>query len=683
MPETVWWHAVAIVIAGTATYWNSLHGPFVFDDTLSITGNPDLRTWWSLASLFPGRELPASGRPIANLTFGINYAIGGLNVVGYHVANIAIHLACALLLFGIVRRTLELPSLRGRFPNGAVNLAFATALIWTLHPLNTEVVDYVTERMESLMAVFYLLTLYASVRASQTQPPVKWLSVAVLSCLAGMACKETMATVPVMVVLYDRIFLFDSLEQTFRSRWRFYVALVLTLGVLVALEWSGPRMRSVGFGTDVSPWTYLLNQTLMISHYLRLVVWPLGMVLMYGGPLPFTLLDVLPYAVFITALGLLTIAALYWWPKAGFLGAWVFVTLAPASSFVPITTEVGAERRMYLPLMALATLGVVGVDLLWDFLRRRLAGADSAATGSADFFAKASVLVVIALALAGATVSRNREYASGLSLAETVLERWPTSLAHRMVGTELVMAGRREEGIVHLREAARGDPRAHYELGTALYELGRLDESIEELRVFVREEPHLFEVIPARETLAHAFAQQGKWPEVVAEVRQLVKMAPSNPRFRGLLADALFEAHEYAEAGALYRESLESRPDNATALGNLGISLAQTNNLGEAIEMFRRALALQQQNHLAHRNLAQALLAHHDVGEAAVQAQQALALKPDDPVTLDLLGQALAMQGKLDEAQVQFQRSLALDPTSAETRERLAQVQRLRGFSPK
>src|SRR5262245_58971188 len=173
----VWRRAAAILLAGTATYWNSLQGPFVFDDTLSIVGNPYLRAWWSLASLFPGRELPASGRPIANLSFGVNYAIGGLDVVGYHVLNIAIHLTCALLVFGVVRRTLQLPKLRPRFGERSADLAFATALIWTLHPLNTEVVDYVTERMESLMAVFYLLTIYASIRARQSDPPRARLSV--------------------------------------------------------------------------------------------------------------------------------------------------------------------------------------------------------------------------------------------------------------------------------------------------------------------------------------------------------------------------------------------------------------------------------------------------------------------------------------------------------------------------
>ena len=681
-----------------------MSGPFVFDDTLSIVGNPHIGEWWRLASLFPGRELPASGRPLPNLSFVINYAIGGLDVFGYHVLNIAIHLACALLVFGIVRRTLELPSLQARFGRKSANLAFAAALIWMLHPLNTEVVDYVTERMESMMALFYLLTLYASIRAAsrvgprkvrlkadttgetgsrQSRRAVMWQVWTVLFCLLGMTCKETIATAPFIVVLYDRIFLFDSLKETFQARWRLYAGLVMTLVVLVALEWSGPRMRSVGFTTDVSPWNYLLNQTLMISHYLRQVAWPRGLVLMYGAPLAFTLVDVLPYALLITALALATVAALVWRPTLGFLGAWFFVTLSPASSFVPITTEVGAERRMYLPLMALAVLAVVGGDLLWDLVKRRWTDRGGAIPARVSAFGPAFVLAFVSTALAAGTVDRNREYSSGLSLAQTVLERWPTSLAQRMVGTELVMAGRREEGVVHLREAAHGDPRAHFDLGAALFELGKLDEAIDELQAFVRAEPMLFEVISARETMAHAFAAQKKWPAAVEQLRLLLKMTPSNVELRGLLAGALFEAHEFAEASVQYREFLKGRPDNPSALDNLGISLAQSNNIEEAIPVFRRAVELNPQNNLAHRNLAQALLTHRDVNEAVLQAQQAVALKSDDPVALDLLGQALALQGKLNEAVIQLQRSLEIDPAAADTRERLEQVLRLRGSSPR
>jgi hypothetical protein len=311
-----------ILLAGALTYWNSLSGPFIFDDQHSVVENRQIRQLWPLTSvLFPERESPVAGRPLVNVSFAINYAIGGLEVRGYHMWNVATHLLCAWLLFGVVRRTLGLPSLQARFGSWSADLAFATALIWVLHPLNTEAVDYLTQRTESMMALFYLLTMYASIRALHSPRATLWQATAVLSCALGMACKESMVTAPLMVLLYDRVFVFDSLKRAFQDRWRLYAALAVMWLELAALMWSGPRVHSAGFSTAVRPWTYLLNQTEMIVQYLRLAIWPKGLVLNYGSPRPLALVDVVPYALVSAVLLLLTVMALVLRPKLGFLGA--------------------------------------------------------------------------------------------------------------------------------------------------------------------------------------------------------------------------------------------------------------------------------------------------------------------------------------------------------------------------
>src|SRR5205085_3990733 len=144
-----------------------------------------------------------------------------------------------------------------------------------------------------------------------------------------------------------------------QRRGGYYAALCATWLVLVAVVWSAPRGDSAGFaGASVSPWTYLLNQSVMIVRYLRLAFWPRGLVLDYGEPLHVTFGDVAPYAITVAALLAATIVALVRNPPVGFLGAWFFLTLAPTSSIMPVSTEVGAERRMYLPLMAIVMLVV-------------------------------------------------------------------------------------------------------------------------------------------------------------------------------------------------------------------------------------------------------------------------------------------------------------------------------------
>src|SRR5579864_2565733 len=208
------WRAVVLVGAAALVYTNALRLPFIYDDSLSIVENEHIRTLALPGALFSDRENPTAGRPLVNLSFALNYAIGGLNPVGYRLVNVGLHAACGLLIFALAAGVLR-----------SANLGFAIALLWIVHPLNSETVDYVTERSESLMALFYLLTLYASVRALDRKHRGAWTVTATLACLAGMGCKESMATAPILVVLYDRAFVFDTWAAAFRKRRWLYLSL--------------------------------------------------------------------------------------------------------------------------------------------------------------------------------------------------------------------------------------------------------------------------------------------------------------------------------------------------------------------------------------------------------------------------------------------------------------------------
>lgn len=685
-----WWPAIVIALAGFVTYLNSLSGPFVLDDYLSVLQNNHIRRWWDLRSvLFPEQDSPFAGRPLVNLSFAVNYAMGGLAVRGYHVGNVAIHLLCALLIYGVVRRTLELPGLRRNFGSRSVGLAFATALIWMLHPLNSEVVDYVTQRTESMMALFYLLTMYASIRAICSDRVARWQAVAIGSCALGMACKESMATAPFAVFLYDRVFVFNSLRQELRARWRFYAGLATTWALLFVLSWPSPRGGSAGFSSDVGSWTYLLNQTVMITQYLHHFVWPRSLVVNYGWPLPLALGDVLPYACLILFLLLLTVAALIRWPKLGYLGAWVFITLAPTSSIVPITTEVGAERRMYLPLVGLVLLAVFAGSALWDLVARTWPERAAMLVARRPV-GGAFILAVLSAALAAATMARNREYSSGLSLIRTAVERWPSSHAHHILGEALIAAGAHEEGIWHLRAATPGAPRAHLTLGIELFNRGKLDEAIAQLEALIRiqqsppsDHPHWqaplrADVIVARKIMGQASARQRQWPAAIEQFRQVLTMSPSDLEGRRLLADAFLGYQAFEEAIAQYKTYLESRPSDADTLSNLGIAFAATGKNDEAIQAFRRSVDLAPEDGEVQRNLADALFDAGHVDEAAVHAERAVALRPDDSAAHDLLGRAVALQGKFKEAATEFERALQIDPGYAEARDHLTRIRRLR-----
>ena len=240
--------ALVIVLATLAVYANSWAVPFTFDDQAAIVHNASIRHLGDLGAVLspPGSGLTVDGRPVLNLSLAVNYAISGTQSWSYHALNIVIHAFAALTLFGIVRRTL----LRAREPGAAgasgtrfdameANaLAFAVALLWAVHPLQTESVTYVIQRAESLMGLFYLLTLYGFVRgvdAATTGTSSGWFGLSCLACLFGMGTKEVMVSAPLIVLLFDRTFVSAGLRAALSRRWRYYVTLALTTGVLLVL----------------------------------------------------------------------------------------------------------------------------------------------------------------------------------------------------------------------------------------------------------------------------------------------------------------------------------------------------------------------------------------------------------------------------------------------------------------
>ena len=585
------WLGALLTAAVIATYTNALSAPFVLDDQASVVQNPSIRHLSNLEDVLRTvPDSPVAGRPLVSLSFALNYAAGGLSPRGYRLVNLALHALCAVLLMAVAGRLL------GPIP------AFAVALLWALHPLNSEVVNYISQRTESMMAAFYLLTLYAAIRALAVKRPGRWHALATVSCVLGALCKESIATAALVVALYDRLLVFDSWRETFARRGRLYAGLALSWVVVGLSVASGAREAVAGFSSGVSPWTYLLNQTVMITEYLRLTVWPDRLIVYYGWPQPLTVADVAPYAAFVVLLAIATVVAMKRLPPVGFLGAWFFLTLAPASSIVPVATEVGAERRMYLPLAALVCLVVMAGAAIWR--RARMPA-----------MAAASAVALVAGALAAATVARNREYQSAVTLTRTVVERRPSAVAHHMLGEALLDDKQTNEAIRHLREAvAQGNSRAAYRLGATLYNAGEYDDAIRQLEVFVRTwkvpqqprwlEPADGEVVIAQLAIGRSHLAKQRWAAAAGAGLAALEISPGLPAGLLLTADAEFGEQRWAASATHYADYLRRQPRDVRALINYGITQVGTDNLDGAVAAFARAVDVDPANARARELLA-------------------------------------------------------------------------------
>jgi protein O-mannosyl-transferase len=672
--ERIGWARVvggcAIVLAGCLAYANSFSVPLVFDDAESIQKNPTIRHLWPMGSVLrpPGNGSPVTGRPVVNLSLAINYALGGTRVSGYHLFNLSVQILAALTLFGIVRRTLAAASrggpawicgLEGLPP---VPIAAAAALVWIVHPLQSEAVTYVSGRTESLMGLFYLLTLYGFIRATQSPEPAAeseerttrharrsrtWLGVAVATCLAGMGTKEVMATAPLIVFLYDRTFVSGSFREAWRKRRYFYVLLG---GTWLLLAWlvagSGTRGGTVGFSTRVSWGRYAEIQVQAIAHYLRLSFWPHPLAIDYGwdfvGSPSLILTDGL-----VGALLAATAVALWRAPVLGFLGAWFFVILAPSSSIIPVATEPAAEHRMYLPLAAICVLAVVA--LYRGFGRR-------------SFVA----WIGIAAGLALLTARRNEDYRTVDSLWRATVRAYPRNAgAHNNLGGAFLAAGNWRAAIPEFEEALKLDPLmagVHNNLGLGLGKEGREDEAAAQFEEAVRLAPTYQE---ARVNLAATLLQLGRFPEAIAQYAELLRLRPRDAGAHRDLALAMDKAERLPEAIVEYEEALRIDPGDAEGHYDLGNVLVRSRRLPPAIKEFEQAVRLRPGYAEAKVNLGGALLETGRLQEAIVCYEEALRLNPNLVEAQVNLGSAFLETGRPEPAIDAYRAALRIRPDYA------------------
>jgi hypothetical protein len=585
--------AAAIVVAGVFTYVNSLSNPFILDDVRSVVENSRIRVLWPLATpLSPPDETPVARRPLVNLSFAVNHALHGLDVRGYHLGNLLMHLLTALAIFGLVRRALLLPGLREHFETHAVVISAAVVAIWTVHPLNSEIINYVSQRTTALMALCYVLTMYCSVRALGRNR--WWEAGAMAACAAGMACKESMATAPLLVMLFDRTCVFGSLREALRRRRTLYLGLAATWGLLAALIASGAR-TSVGFQSGVTAWGYLLNQAIVLADYLQLAIWPRALVVDYGAVTPVSVAEAaLPGALLVVLL-VAALVALRVAPRAGFLCVSFFVLLAPTSSVVPIATEVGAERRMYLPLAGLIVLLVCLVYRAGAILiakTRLQSQPPSWRLSRWVTWTTASLVAGVCLVLAVWTFQRNREYQSPLELARVTVERRPHGRAYYALGDALFDQGRREEALQNFRRATRDFPPARFALGTELLVDGDLDAGIEELRAFIALMPQHPAVVGSHQIIASAYFDREEYGKASEELAAVVRMDPRNGRAHALLGEVRLRTGVAAEAAMHLQRAAALRPGDARVREMLGHALAMQRRFAEAEMQFRLVLEL-------------------------------------------------------------------------------------------
>ncbi len=613
-----WLPAATIAVAGVLAYANSFQGQFVFDDHNSIENASLHQLWPPWPALFAPENVH---RPLVSLSLAINYAISGYQVWSYHLVNLLIHLAAAAALFGIVRRTLLSDRLRARFAARADALALAVALVWMIHPLQTQAVTYIIQRCESLMGMFYLLTLYCAIRGLESPRKRLWNAAAIAACAAGMLSKQVMVTAPLSVLLYDYLFVSGSLASTLRRRWRLYAGLAATWGVLAATILAAPANLSAGFAVkEITPWRYFISEFSVIVHYLRLSIWPSPLVLDYAWPVAQTAGEVIPYALIVGALAAASILGLIRRQPLAYTGVWFFLVISLTSTFMPFSDLV-FEHRMYLPLAGVVTLVVIGSYALGQSLIARLS-ATAARIASPQLIGGGALAIVLVM-LGSLTFQRNAYYQNEIFMWKDVLKHQPAdSRAHNNLGILLLARGATDEAIAHFSEACRLKP--DYAL--------------------------------AKNNLGRALVDQGRSAEALPLYAELLESKPNYAEAHFHFGRALLAQSDFETAKAQFKQAIKLDPNYAEAHLGYAIACKEEGRVAEAIEPLRRAVELRPQWVEALDELALILATHPQAelrnGEQAVQlAERAVRLtRAERALPLDVLAAAYAEAGRFEEA---------------------------------
>ena len=659
---------MSIILIVTATIYSNIYkAPFIFDEVYQIENKVKIK---DLKNYFSPRVL-LSPRPLVEFTFALNYKFGKLNVFGYHLVNVIIHIIngvvvyfLALTIFNRFSNNPQCPnSSMPQFGNSSISLmALLAALIFIAHPLQTQAVTYTVQRYTSMAAMFYFLSILFYIKARLVaegsklkaqssehhalsafnfQPLVLYI-LCILCGFFAFLSKQNTASLPGAILLTEYL-LFDRTWQGWKRKLLWFAPFFLLMGLFIFYV-SGLFRGGVEFGslledvsdilrapgTEVSRWIYLCTQFNVVVIYIQLLFFPVGQNLDWLYPFKIGFFDGYTPLTFIFLIAAVVVGI---WnikkrPVISFGIFWFFITLSVESSVFPIIDPL-FEHRLYLPIfgfglvIAYIVFCLLPIKRLWCVIL--------------------SILVIASLGTA--THLRNRTYENGITLWSDVVSKSPLNFrAYYNLGNALYKNGRMEEAIKSYSDALRIKQDfavAHLNLGIALTEVGRLDNAIS----------HLLEAM---------------------------RIKPGDAGIHNNLGNALMKLGRLQKAVLHFSEAIRIAPKFAQGHNNLGIALAQQGNLNDAMVHLSEALKIEPHNAKTHNNLGQAFILQGNLSKAAQHYSEAVRIQPGHAGAHYKLGVVLVRQGDVVGGIEHFSKALKINPGFGEARQRLNWALRLK-----
>jgi tetratricopeptide (TPR) repeat protein len=617
-------HLAVIALLGLTVYSNTFWVPFQFDDIPNISDNPLIRDFSyfldppeggdsAVLKVFPSRY-------IGYLTFALNYHLHGLDVRGFHLLNILIHIINAFIVYALVLLSFQTPRLaRTSMEFRPQYLAFIAALFFVLHPAQTQAVTYIVQRFASLATLFYLACMVLYIKARLSKGRRQWLlyTGALVSAVLAMKTKEIAATLPLAVMLYEFIFF----EGPKGKRILRVLPIALTV-LLIPLSFINTDTQNV-IQTGMSRTAYLFTQFRVIAAYIRLVFLPMNQTLEYGMPVYRSFGNPAVVLSFILIVTLLSAGVFMLRRTAnlriGAFGVFFFlIALLAESSIFPIK-DIIFEHRMYLPMAGASIAVATGLVVLLS--RQRKAAA-------------IAVVVILALGLAVTTYARNTVWQSSITLWTDVVSKAP------------------------------GNARALNNLASEYIETGRIADAKPLLGKAIRLKPDYAE---AYDNLGLLYQKRGMYTKAIKQHQKALSIRPDFPEALNHMGVSLDRTGRYGEALAYYQCAIEARPFYSEAYENLGVSLGMQGRLAESLEALQKAVSLDPGSPTAYSNMGNV---HYQLGDFQKAERHYLKALDLNEAYVDArinLIRVYAAQSRIEKAHTEINRLSRYAPDKAES----------------
>jgi len=610
------WLAISLIVAlGAITYANSFDNPFMWDDGNLIVDNPYIKDASFFKDLFTkdlvyGTQFSNFYRPLQSLSFMLDYHLWDLKPFGFHLTNLLLHLGCAVLVYLVLALI---------FP-AAQSIPLISALLFLVHPVQTEAVTYISGRADPQASMFMLLSIFFYIKHSQKAKPKNayYFSAAILSFILALLTKETALILPLLILLYDLSFASDGVS--FRNKCKFRYSLLL----LVALVYILLRATALNFLnrplflSNAGMNLRLLTSAKIFALYLGILILPLHLRMERSLPIVSSVIekDVLCSLILLTLLAVLIVRSYRYSRACFFGGVWFFLSLLPVSNIVPLNANM-AEHWLYLPSVGFFLLVALGVNKLLKRTQR------------------AKILTIVLLSglvafYSALTIKRNRDWKDPQSFFEQILIYNPQSVE------------------------------AHNSLGGIYQNQGKFDLAIKEFKQATKLDPYNFKPYG---NLGSVLRKKKEYDLAITAYQKALKLRPDIPGLYNNLGNVYTDQGNYIKAKTILLKGLDLFPEFALCRVNLGRVHYEMGDIPLAIKEYKQAISLEPDLVLAHYNLA---IAYHRQGKhdlAIGQYKRVLNMAPEHVNTHLNLGAALNMKGRLDEAIEHSQKVLELDPS--------------------